>query len=292
MPFTTYSTKPYDDQRPGTSGLRKRVATFRQGNYLRNFVQSVFDSQGELQGATLVLGGDGRFYNRDAIQVILKMAAANGIGRVLVGQGGILSTPAASCVIRKYGAAGGLILSASHNPGGPDGDFGIKFNTANGGPAPGACHRRDIRAHTGDRRLPDGRARGHTARCHRRVHHRRHADRGHRSGGRLCRHDDRDLRFRRDPHLARRRVPAALRRDACGDRPLRHPDPGGDARLPRRHRDQRDTTRGFRRPPPRPEPGPCARVGADDTGGRTGSTSLPHRTATGTATWSSAATSS
>ena len=136
MPFTTYSTKPYDDQRPGTSGLRKRVATFRQGNYLRNFVQSVFDSQDGLRGATLVLGGDGRFYNRDAIQVILRMAAANGIGRVLVGQGGILSTPAASCVIRKHAAAGGLILSASHNPGGPDGDFGIKFNTANGGPAP------------------------------------------------------------------------------------------------------------------------------------------------------------
>jgi phosphoglucomutase len=136
MPFTTYSTKPYDDQRPGTSGLRKRVEKFRRGNYLKNFVQAVFDSQAGLAGATLVVGGDGRFYNREAIQVILKMAAANGIARVLVGQGGILSTPAASCVIRKYGAAGGLILSASHNPGGPDGDFGIKFNTANGGPAP------------------------------------------------------------------------------------------------------------------------------------------------------------
>jgi phosphoglucomutase len=136
MPFTTYSTKPYKDQRPGTSGLRKRVEVFRKGNYLKNFVQSVFDSQQELVGATLVVGGDGRFYNRDAIQVILKMAAANGIARVIVGQGGLLSTPAASCVIRKYGAAGGLILSASHNPGGPDGDFGIKFNIANGGPAP------------------------------------------------------------------------------------------------------------------------------------------------------------
>jgi phosphoglucomutase len=135
MPFTTYSTHPFSDQRPGTSGLRKRVDVFRQGNYLRNFVQSVFDTQKELAGGTLVLGGDGRFYNRDAIQIILKMAAANGVDRVLVGQGGLLSTPAASCVIRKYGAAGGLILSASHNPGGPDGDFGIKYNTANGGPA-------------------------------------------------------------------------------------------------------------------------------------------------------------
>jgi len=136
MGITTYSTKPYTDQRPGTSGLRKRVEVFRQGNYLKNFVQAVFDTQRELIGATLVLGGDGRFYNREAIQIILQLASANGVGRVLVGQGGLLSTPAASCVIRKYAAAGGLILSASHNPGGPDGDFGIKFNTANGGPAP------------------------------------------------------------------------------------------------------------------------------------------------------------
>lgn len=136
MGITTYSTKPYTDQRPGTSGLRKRVEVFRQGNYLKNFVQSVFDTQRELIGGTLVLGGDGRFYNREAIQVILRMAAANGVGRALVGRGGLLSTPAASCVIRKHAAAGGLILSASHNPGGPDGDFGIKFNTANGGPAP------------------------------------------------------------------------------------------------------------------------------------------------------------
>ena len=136
MPFTTYSTHPFTDQRPGTSGLRKRVEVFRQGNYLKNFVQSVFDTQDALTGGTLVLGGDGRFYNREAIQIILKMAAANGVARVLVGQGGLLSTPAASCVIRKHGAAGGLILSASHNPGGPDGDFGIKYNIANGGPAP------------------------------------------------------------------------------------------------------------------------------------------------------------
>jgi phosphoglucomutase len=136
MPITTFSTKPFNDQRPGTSGLRKRVAVFRQGNYLKNFVQSVFDTQPDLRGGTLVLGGDGRFYNREAIQVILKMAAAHGIARVMVGQHGLLSTPAASCVIRKYAATGGLILSASHNPGGPDGDFGIKYNTANGGPAP------------------------------------------------------------------------------------------------------------------------------------------------------------
>ena len=135
MPITTYSTHPFKDQKPGTSGLRKRVEVFRHGHYLHNFVQAVFDTQAELAGGTLVLGGDGRFFNREAIQIILRMAAANGIARVLVGQNGLLSTPAASCAIRKYGAAGGLILSASHNPGGPDGDFGIKFNMANGGPA-------------------------------------------------------------------------------------------------------------------------------------------------------------
>lgn len=136
MTAKTIPTTPYTDQRPGTSGLRKQVTVFQSGHYLHNFVQAVFDTQTALEGGTLVLGGDGRYFNREAIQIILKMAAANGVARVLVGQGGLLSTPAASCVIRKHAAAGGLILSASHNPGGPDGDFGIKFNTANGGPAP------------------------------------------------------------------------------------------------------------------------------------------------------------
>ncbi len=136
MQITTRQTTPFEGQRPGTSGLRKRVTVFRQPHYLENFVQSVFDSIGDVAGKTLVVGGDGRFYNREAIATILCMAAANGFGRVLVGQGGILSTPAASCVIRKHGAFGGLILSASHNPGGPDADFGIKYNIGNGGPAP------------------------------------------------------------------------------------------------------------------------------------------------------------
>lgn len=131
-----HPTQPFGDQKPGTSGLRKRVQTFRQPHYLENFVQSIFDTIAAPVGATLTLGGDGRYYNREAIQIILKMAAANGFGRVLVGQGGVLSTPAASCIIRKYQTYGGIILSASHNPGGPDGDFGIKYNTANGGPAP------------------------------------------------------------------------------------------------------------------------------------------------------------
>ena len=135
MQVSTVATTPFTDQKPGTSGLRKRVPAFKQPNYLENFVQSIFDTIKAPAGATLVLGGDGRYYNREAIQVILKMAAANGFGRVLVGRGGILSTPAASCVIRKYQTHGGIILSASHNPGGPDGDFGIKYNGSNGGPA-------------------------------------------------------------------------------------------------------------------------------------------------------------
>lgn len=132
----TIATTPFSDQKPGTSGLRKKVATFQRPHYLENFVQSIFDSLEGLTGKTLVLGGDGRYYNRQAIQIILRMASANGVGRVLVGQDGILSTPAVSCVIRKYQAFGGIVLSASHNPGGRDGDFGIKYNISNGGPAP------------------------------------------------------------------------------------------------------------------------------------------------------------
>jgi len=136
MNIHTVLTQPFSDQKPGTSGLRKQVATFQQRNYLENFVQSIFDSLENYQGKTLVVGGDGRYYNRTAIQTILKMAAANGFGKILVGSAGILSTPAVSCIIRKYQAFGGIVLSASHNPGGPDGDFGIKYNISNGGPAP------------------------------------------------------------------------------------------------------------------------------------------------------------
>jgi phosphoglucomutase len=138
MKIATITSHPFDDQRPGTSGLRKKVKVFQTPHYLENFVQAIFDTQGDLKGGTLVLGGDGRYYNREAIQTILRMAAANGVKRILVGRGGLLSTPAASCIIRKYKTNGGIILSASHNPGGPDEDFGIKFNTSNGGPAPEA----------------------------------------------------------------------------------------------------------------------------------------------------------
>jgi phosphoglucomutase len=132
-------TTPIAGMKPGTSGLRKKVTEFMQGHYLANFVQSLLNAvrppEG-LGGVTLVVGGDGRYYNAEAIQIVIRIAAANGVGRLLVGANGIFSTPAASCVIRKHKAFGGIILSASHNPGGPDGDFGIKFNASNGGPAP------------------------------------------------------------------------------------------------------------------------------------------------------------
>ncbi|MBV6650284.1 MAG: alpha-D-glucose phosphate-specific phosphoglucomutase, partial [Hoeflea sp.] len=132
----TISVSPFSDQKPGTSGLRKKVPVFQQPGYTEAFIQSIFDSLDGFEGKSLVIGGDGRFYNREVIQTAIRMAAANGFGRVLVGQGGILSTPAASHLIRKTKAFGGLILSASHNPGGPTEDFGIKYNISNGGPAP------------------------------------------------------------------------------------------------------------------------------------------------------------
>ncbi len=138
MTIRTLGTNPIEGQKPGTSGLRKKTSIFMRPGYLENFIQSVFDAIGGLSGKTLVLGGDGRYFNREAAQVILKMAAANGAARVIVGQGGLLSTPAASCVIRGRAADGGLVLSASHNPGGPNADFGVKYNIANGGPAPEA----------------------------------------------------------------------------------------------------------------------------------------------------------
>jgi len=136
MTTNTVRTQPFPDQTPGTSGLRKRVSVYQQPHYLENFIQAILDAAALPPGSTLVVGGDGRYFNREAIQIVLRMAAANSIGRVFVGSGGIFSTPAASCVIRERKADGGIILSASHNPGGPAGDFGVKYNLANGGPAP------------------------------------------------------------------------------------------------------------------------------------------------------------
>lgn len=131
----TVATTPFDDQKPGTSGLRKKVPVFQQEHYAENFIQSIFDALSGFEGKALVVGGDGRYYNREVIQKVVAMAAANGFGKVMIGQGGILSTPAASHLIRKYKAFGGIILSASHNPGGPKEDFGVKYNAGNGGPA-------------------------------------------------------------------------------------------------------------------------------------------------------------
>jgi phosphoglucomutase len=134
--IATVATTPFDGQKPGTSGLRKKVSVFQQPHYAENFIQSIFDALEGFAGKTLVIGGDGRFLNREVIQTAIRMAAANGFGRVIAGRDGLLSTPAASNIIRQYKAFGGIVLSASHNPGGPDGDFGIKYNAGNGGPAP------------------------------------------------------------------------------------------------------------------------------------------------------------
>ncbi|PID46809.1 MAG: alpha-D-glucose phosphate-specific phosphoglucomutase [Proteobacteria bacterium] len=131
-----FKTTPFSDQKPGTSGLRKQVSRFREPNYLANFIQSIFNCLPEIKGSTLILGGDGRYFNQEAIQIIISMAAANQVGKLLIGQSGILSTPAMSHLIRKNKALGGIILSASHNPGGPSGDFGVKYNAENGSPAP------------------------------------------------------------------------------------------------------------------------------------------------------------
>ena len=130
------STNPIEGQKPGTSGLRKKTRVFMEPDYLENFIQSIFNAIGGAEGKTFVVGGDGRYFNKPAIQTILKMAVANGVAKIIVGRNGLLSTPAASHLIRLNKTDGGLILSASHNPGGVDEDFGLKFNTPNGGPAP------------------------------------------------------------------------------------------------------------------------------------------------------------
>lgn len=135
MPFMTHSCTAFSGQKPGTSGLRKKTRVFMEPGYLECFVQSIFNAIDGGHGKTFIIGGDGRFFNAEAIQTILRMAAANGAARAIVGQNGLLSTPAASNLIRKRRADGGFILSASHNPGGIDADFGLKFNGANGGPA-------------------------------------------------------------------------------------------------------------------------------------------------------------
>ena len=227
----TVATKPFADQRPGTSGLRKQVAVFEAPGYLENFIQSIFNSLEGFQGKTLVLGGDGRFFNREAIQVTIKIAAANGFGRIVVGKGGILSTPAVSALIRALHAFGGIILSASHNPGGPHGDFGVKYNISAGGPAPETVTEA-IFAHTQDDLRLQNRRRAR--RRHRQAGNgqgRGNRDRDHRSGHAVSCIDEDAVRFRRDPRLVRLGLPHALRRAARGDGPLRARDLRGRARV-------------------------------------------------------------
>ena len=178
----TVATKPFDDQKPGTSGLRKKVPVFQQPNYAENFIQSIFDSLEGFEGKTLVIGGDGRYFNREVIQIAIRMAAANGFGSVIVGQGGILSTPAASHIIRKYKAFGGIVLSASHNPGGPHEDFGIKYNIGNGGPAPEKITDAVFARSKDDQQLQDRRHRSGRSRPCWHSRRRRHDGQGHRSG--------------------------------------------------------------------------------------------------------------
>ncbi|XP_013166807.1 PREDICTED: phosphoglucomutase [Papilio xuthus] len=137
--IVTVNTNPYEGQKPGTSGLRKKVKVFLQDNYTENFIQSILDAnKGSLEGCTLVVGGDGRYLVKEVVDKIIKICAGNGVAKLLIGQNGLLSTPAVSCIIRKYKTLGGIVLTASHNPGGIDNDFGIKFNCSNGGPAPDA----------------------------------------------------------------------------------------------------------------------------------------------------------
>ena len=280
----TVATKPYPDQKPGTSGLRKKTAEFQQPNYVENYVQSIFDSLEGFAGKTLVIGGDGRYFNREAIQKAIRIALANGFGRIVVGRGGLLSTPAASALIRSLGAYGGIILSASHNPGGPDGDFGIKYNAENGGPAPEkitdaifARTKTIAVIKTLDTPDVDIDALGTTT-----------LDGGdgrdRRSGDELRGADADAVRLRRHPRVVRLRLPHALRRDARDHRPLRPRDPRRRARRAGGHGGQRHAAARFRRPSSRPQP--HLRQGAlrrDDVAARR-PTSAPPPTATATAT--------
>ena len=283
----TVATTPFDDQKPGTSGLRKKVPRFQQPNYVENFVQSIFDSLEGFAGKTLVVGGDGRYFNREVIQIVLQMAAANGFGRVAgrpgrhpVDAGRLQPDPQAR------GAFGGIILSASHNPGGPDGDFGIKYNIGNGGPAPEKITDAIFARTKAIDRVPDARRAGPRP---------RHARRRCSSAAMtvevidpVADYADADgdaVRLRRDPRAVRGRLPHALRRHARRHRPLRHARsskatlgaPPGTVR-------QRHAAARFRRPPSRPQPRPRQGALRPDDVGRTRPTSAPPRTATATAT--------
>jgi hypothetical protein len=228
MTLRTIATHPIAGQKPGTSGLRKKTPVFMGPHYLENFVQSIFDVVGAA-GKTFVLGGDGRYFNAPAAQVILRMAAANGAARVIVGQGAILSTPAASHLIRLNKTDGGIIMSASHNPGGPTEDFGVKFNMANGGPAPEGVTEAMYRRTTEDHRIPHLGGSGYRPGPDRAAADGRDDRRCGRSGGRLCRADGTPVRFPGDPGDVCRWLSHADGRDVCRDRALCGRDPGKPA---------------------------------------------------------------
>ena len=260
---TTLATRPFDDQKPGTSGLRKKVPHFQQPTYVENFVQSIFDSLEGFEGKTLVIGGDGRYFNREVIQIALKMAAANGFGRVLVGRGGILSTPGR---LQRHPQV--RRLRRHHPLGQPQPrrpDRGLRHQVQHRQRRPGARedHRGDLRPHEIHHRIPHPRRPRRRPRLDRHPRPRRHDRRGHRPGRRLRRADGVALRLHRDPRDVRGRLHHGLRRHARRHRPLRHRDPRRPPARPRRHRPQRRAQARLRRPPPRPEP--RARQGSSTT---------------------------
>jgi len=189
MTIRTIATQPIDGQKPGTSGLRKKTRVFMQSHFLENFVQATLDAIGGAEGKTFVLGGDGRYFSPQVAQVILRMCAANGAAKVIVGQNALLSTPAASHLIRLNKTDGGFIMSASHNPGGLDEDFGLKFNMANGGPAPESVTDAILRRHHADRRIPGSGSPRRRSCAHRLNAARRYGRRGGRPRDRLCQPD-------------------------------------------------------------------------------------------------------
>ena len=226
----TVATKPYPDQKPGTSGLRKKTAEFQQPNYVENYVQSIFDSLDGFAGKTLVIGGDGRYFNREAIQKAIRIALANGFGRIVVGRGGLLSTPAASALIRSLGAYGGIILSASPQSRRAGRRFRHQIQCQQRRPGAGENHRRDLRPHQDHRRHQDARHARRRSRRARDDRARRRRRRDRRSGDELCGADADAVRLRRHSRAVRLRLSHAFRRDARDHRPLRPRDPRRRAR--------------------------------------------------------------
>ena len=249
-------TTPFNDQKPGTSGLRKKVTVYSQPHYVANFIQSIFDVMEGIQGQTVVVGGDGRFYNPEAIQIIVRMAAANGIGRLLIGRGGILSTPGR---FQRHPQVQGVRRHhpvGQPQPGRPRRRFRHQVQYRQRRPGAGADHRRDIQADRRDLRIPDAGNPGYRPRP---AGHDRggHDGRDHRSGRRLCRVDGKPVRLRPDPvAVPGRQVPHGVRRAQRRHRPLCDGDPGKAPGRSGGDRAERDAPARLRRPSPGPQPGP------------------------------------